>query len=100
MPRRHRTFRRAHQPFPADFPLRLLRFQRASGFTWNHLARSLGTNALTLRRWRSGVSPNAQHLLALLSLARAHGLDYMLTTPIFEQQSLPLEWPEESVKAS
>ena len=91
MPRRHMTFRRAHHPFPPDFPLRLQRFQEASGYTWNHLARSLGTNALTLRRWRAGVSPNARHLLALLFLAKSLGLDHMLTTPMTEEPSLPLD---------
>lgn len=100
MPRRHATFRRAHHPFPADFPHRLQRFQEASGYTWNNLARSLGTNALTLRRWRAGASPNAQHLLALLSLAKALGLDHMLTTPLVKQQSLPLEWSADPADTS
>ena len=89
MPRRRVTFRRAHHPFPSDFPLRLRRFQKASGFSWNQLARNLGTDALTLRRWRAGTRPNAQHLLALLALAQSLGLDHMLTTaPVPEQVSL------------
>ena len=100
MPRRHVTFRRAHHSFPADFPLRLQRFQAASGYTWNHLARSLGTNALTLRRWRAGASPSARHLLALLSLAKSLGLDQMLTTPLAEQSSLPRDCPESPASAS
>ena len=89
MPRRHATFRRVYRPFPSDFPLRLRSFQEASGFSWNHLARNLGTDALTLRRWRAGTRPNAQHLLALLALAQSLGLEHLLTTaPVPEQVSL------------
>lgn len=86
MPRRHVTFRRSHHPFPSDFPLRLIRFQEESGMSWNQLARDLGTDALTLRRWRAGVRPNAQHLLALLALAQSLGLDHLLTSSSMDQQ--------------
>lgn len=78
MPRRHVTFRRAHHPFPTDFSLRLRRFREESGMSWNQLARDLGTDSLTLRRWRAGVRPNAQHLLALVALAQSLGLDHIL----------------------
>ena len=91
MPRRHVTFRRVHHPFPSDFPLRLLRFKEKSGMSWNQLARDIGTDALTLRRWRAGVRPNAQHLLALLALANSLGLDHTLTASPVLQQDIPAD---------
>ena len=89
MPRRHVTFRRAHHPFPSDFPLRLLRFREESGMSWNQLARSLGTDSLALRRWRAGIRPNAQHLLTLLDLAKGLGLDHILIAPPVLRQDSP-----------
>ncbi|MXZ87240.1 MAG: hypothetical protein F4081_04285 [Dehalococcoidia bacterium] len=64
--------------FPEDFPQGLERLKEASGLTWTELARRLGTNSLTLRRWRSGVRPNALHLLALQDLAASLDLAHLL----------------------
>ncbi len=64
--------------FPEDFPQALERLKEASGLTWTELARRLGTNSLTLRRWRSGVRPNALHLLALQDLAASLDLAHLL----------------------
>lgn len=77
MSRRRRLPREVHV-FPEDFPRGLERFKEASGLTWSELARRLGTNALTLRRWRGGACPNAVHLLALLDMAASLDLTHLL----------------------
>ena len=77
MSRRRRLPREVHV-FPEDFPQGLERFKEASGLTWTELARRLGTNALTLRRWRDGTRPNALHLLALQELAASLDLAHLL----------------------
>ena len=51
------------------------------GLTWSELARRLGTNPLTLRRWRQGARPNALHLLALLQFAASLNLLHLLPLP-------------------
>ena len=56
----------------------LERIREASGLTWKELARLLGTSTLNLWRWRNGVRPNMEHLLALQELAAALGLDELL----------------------
>ncbi len=53
--------------------------KEASGLTWSELARRLGTNPLTLRRWRQGTRPNALHLLALLEVAASLDLPDLLS---------------------
>ena len=63
-------------PFEAEGHL-----EEASGLTWSELARRLGTNALTLRRWRQGARPNALHLLALLQFAASLALAHLLALP-------------------
>ena len=55
--------------------------EEASGLTWSELARHLGTNPLTLRRWRQGARPNALHLLALLQFAASLDLLHLLPLP-------------------
>ena len=77
MPRRRRLPREVHV-FPEDFSQGLERLKEASGLTWTELARRLGTNSLTLRRWRKGVRPNALHLLALQGLAASLELTHLL----------------------
>lgn len=77
MPRRRRLPREVHV-FPEGFPQGLERFKEASGLPWTELARRLGTNSLTLRRWRKGVRPNALHLLALQDLAASLDLGHLL----------------------
>ena len=67
--RRISNNRRVHG-FPRDFPQRLERFQRESGLSWAELARRLGTDPETVRRWKKGrTRPNAEHLLGLWELA-------------------------------
>ncbi len=56
----------------------LERTREASGLTWKELARLLGTSTLNLWRWRNGVRPNMEHLLALQELAADLGLDDLL----------------------
>lgn len=56
----------------------LERIREASGLPWKELARRLGTNTLNLWRWRNGVRPNMEHLLALQELAAELGLDDLL----------------------
>ena len=69
MPRQHTRHRRAVLTFPDDFPERLEWLKETSGLSWSELARRLGTEPLTLRRWRAGARPNSQHLLALMGLS-------------------------------
>ncbi|MXX93350.1 MAG: hypothetical protein F4Y63_07905 [Chloroflexi bacterium] len=55
--------------WPSDFPKRLESFKDAAGLTWRGLARLQRVNVRTVRRWRSGTTPSAGHLLALLEAA-------------------------------
>ena len=80
MPRRRMNYPRAAYVFPEDFPQGLERLKEASGLTWAEMARLLGTSVLNLWRWRGGVRPNAQHLLALQDLAQSRGLGHLLPT--------------------
>ena len=73
-----------HSRTTSLFPLPLVRFKEASGLSWAELARRLGTDPLTLRRWRSGVRPNSRHLLALLDLAEGMELRQSLTIEAFD----------------
>lgn len=77
MSRPRRLPREVHV-FPEDFSQGLERFKEASGLTWTELARRLGTNSLTLRRWRGGTRPNALHLHALQELAASLDLAHLL----------------------
>ena len=76
MPRKRADYSKTFHVFPKDFPRRLERFKEASGLTWREIARRLGTNTLTLRRWRAGAQPNSKHFLALLELAQELGLGH------------------------
>ncbi|MCY3646801.1 MAG: helix-turn-helix domain-containing protein [Chloroflexi bacterium] len=78
MPRQRRRYSRDVHVFPEDFPQRLERLKEESGLTWSELAARLGTNPLTVRRWRQGIRPNALHLFALLDVAASLGLAHLL----------------------
>ena len=79
MPRKRIKYTRIIRGFPADFPQRLKRFQRESGLAWAEIARRVGADAETVRRWKEGrVRPNAEHLAALDGLAEALGLGRLL----------------------
>ena len=90
MPRPRLTHRRAVHVFPEDFAESLERIREASGLSWNELARRLGTNPLTLRRWRRGVRPNAHHLFALMNVASDLGLSHLLPTGRSEPRTQPV----------
>ncbi len=79
MPRQRKHHRREVHTFPEDFPRKLEQLKDASGLTWSELARRLGTNPLTLRRWRQGARPNALHLFALLEVAVSFDLPDLLS---------------------
>ena len=79
MPRQRVHHTRITYDFPEDFPRRLELFKDGSGLSWAELARRLGTYPDTVRRWRSGVHPNARHLMALLDLADSFGLRDLFT---------------------
>ena len=65
--------------FPGDFPQRLKRFQAESGLPWTEIARRVGVDIETVRRWKEGRTRlNAQHLSALYSLAESLGLGRLL----------------------
>ena len=58
-------------PTLTDFPQRLKRFKEESGLSWAEIARRLGADPKTVRRWhKDGVRPNAHYLLALQDLAK------------------------------
>lgn len=80
MPHRRTNHRRDAYVFPEDFPQGLERLKEASGMTWAEMAGLLGTSVLNLWRWRGGVRPNAQHLLALQDMAESRGLGHLLPT--------------------
>ena len=63
------------------FAAALERIREASGLPWKELARLLGTSTLNLWRWRNGVQPNMEHLLALQELAAALGLQDLSPAP-------------------
>ena len=89
MPRQRTNYRRTFHVFPKDFPQRLERFKEASGLTWREIARRLGTNTLTLRRWRAGAQPNSKHLLALLELADELSLGHLFPVGRARQKPEP-----------
>ena len=76
MPRRHRDGSVTIDP--DAFAEALERIRDASGLPWKELARLLGTSTLNLWRWRNGVRPNMENLLALQALAAEFGLDDLL----------------------
>ena len=80
MPRRRVSHRKVVQVFHEDFPAALERFRQASGLPWSEMARLIGTDSLTVWRWRRGAHPSWDHLLALLALAE--DLDLANTLPV------------------
>ena len=80
MPRRGRN---AHVVAidPDAFAEALERIREASGLPWKELARLLGTSTLNLWRWRNGVRPSMENLLALQALAAELGLDDLFSPP-------------------
>ena len=80
MRRRRARTPRAVYAYRGDFGETLARIKEASGLTWSELARLLGTTTLNLWRWRNGVRPNVDQLLALQDLARRLDLEHLLPT--------------------
>ena len=79
MPRKRIKNTRIIRGFPADFPQRLKRFQAESGLAWAEIARRVGADGESVRRWKEGMTrPNAEHLAALDSLAEDLGLGRLL----------------------
>ena len=75
MPRKRIRYRGIAGAFPADFPQRLRRFRRESGLPWAEVARRVGADIESVRRWREGrTRPNAEHLAALDGLAESLGM--------------------------
>ena len=61
-----------------DFPQRLVWFKHASGLSWVEIARRLGVDPVTVRRWwQRGVRPSYRHLKALQDLADDLGLGHL-----------------------
>ena len=57
-----------------------MRFKEVSGMPWAEIARRLGADPKTVRRWRKdGVLANAHYLLALQDLAAGYGLGHLFT---------------------
>ena len=82
--------RRARVPLAGDLGPAIVTIKDASGLTWEELARLLGTNAVNLWRWRNGVRPDTDHLLALQALARSLGLEH--TLPVASLDFPPEPW--------
>jgi len=78
MARQRKRYGRTAPTFPSDFPKRLERFKEASGLSWGEMAELLGTTPLRLRRWRRGVRPRAEYVIALLELAASLELVHLL----------------------
>ena len=89
MPRQRIRYRKTFHVFPSDFPRRLELFKEASSLTWREIARRLGTNTLTLRRWRAGAQPNSKHLLALLEVADELSLGHLFPVGRARQKPEP-----------
>ena len=80
MSRQRIPHRRRVYLFPDDFPDRLELLVKESGLTWAEIARRLGVDPLTVRRWwKYGVRPSPRHQMALLRLAEDLGLGHVLT---------------------
>ena len=80
MPRQRTHHSRRDYVVPDDLPDRLERFQRESGLTWAEIARRLGVDPLTVRRWwKYGFRPNPRHMMALLDLSNDLGLSHLFT---------------------
>ena len=80
MPRQRTQYRRKPHDFPDDFPQRLVWFKHASGLSCVEIARRLGVDPVTIRRWgKRGVRPNYRHLKALQDLADDLGLGHLFT---------------------
>ena len=80
MPRRRTQYRRKTDAIPDAFPQRLVWFKHASGLSWVEIARRLGIDPVTVRRWwQRGVRPNYRHLKALQDLADDLGLGHLFT---------------------
>ena len=93
MPRQRIRHRRRVPSFLHGFPERLEQLKEASGLSWAELARRIGTDTLTVRRWRAGTHPNSQHLLALMDLAGKLDLGHILTTGCFPDSPKTTELP-------
>lgn len=80
MPRQRTDYNRRVYVVPDDFPQRFERFKEESGLTWAEIARRLGVDPLTVRRWwKYGSRPNPRHMTALLDLADDLGLAHLFT---------------------
>ena len=78
MPRRRIRRVGVARGFPADFPQRLKRFKEESGLSWAEIARRVGADIESVRRWKDGrARPNAGHLAALYALAESLGLGHL-----------------------
>ena len=78
MARQRKLYTRRPPAFPEDFPRRLEQFKEVSKLSWGELAELLGTTPLRLRRWRRGVRPSREYIIALLELADDLGLTRLL----------------------
>ncbi len=80
-----------------DFPQRLKRFKEESGLSWAEIARRLGADPKTVRRWhKDGVLPNAHYLLAPQDLAAGYGLGHLFSVRATPYQTWESERREES----
>ncbi len=78
MPRQRHHYPRVKSAFPDDFPQSLDRFMEAAELSASELARRLGVSPNTVKRWRNGVRPTSEHLIALKEFADSLNLGHML----------------------
>ena len=80
MPRKHTHHSRRVYLLPKDFPERLKLLKEEARLPWAEIARRLGVDPLTVRRWwKYGFRPSFRHQMALLKLAEDLGLVHILT---------------------
>lgn len=78
MPRQRNHYPRVESAFPDDFPRSLERFMEAAELSPSELARRLGVSTNTVKRWRNGVRPTSEHLIALQEFADSLNLGHLL----------------------
>ena len=89
MPRQRHHYPRVKSAFPDDFPRCLERFMEAAGLSASELARRLGVSTNTVKRWRNGVRPTSEHLIALKEFADSLNLGHMLPLARDRRPRLP-----------
>ena len=80
--------------FPDGFGEALVQLKEASGLSWAEIARRLGADPKTVRRWHKHRGrPNAHYMVALQDLAESLGLGHLLPTITVRQVPVSPDGP-------